>query len=226
MLTEAIRRRPYSVILLDEIEKAHPEVFNILLQVLDDGRLTDGHGRTVDFKNTVVAMTSNIASPLIQEMAGKAGDEEIAKAVTLALRKEFRPEFLNRIDEVIIFHALSKEHLKRIVELQLKDVERRLAEHNISLRITEEAKERLAEEGYSRVFGARPLKRTIQNRILNPLSLDVLSGKFRQGVVVSVDVKDGAYTFGPYGPPAVAGNETQTPGTSSSPAHEGEAGDK
>jgi len=194
-LTEAIRRRPYSVILLDEIEKAHPEVFNILLQVLDDGRLTDGHGRTVDFKNTVVVMTSNIASPLMQEMAGKATDEDMAQAVRLALRKEFRPEFLNRIDEVIIFHGLKKEHLKRIVEIQLEDVKRRLAEHKIRLEITEKAKERLAEEGYDPAFGARPLKRTIQNRILNPLSLDVLSGKFSEGDVVSVDVKDGEYTF-------------------------------
>jgi len=194
-LTEAIRRRPYSVILLDEIEKAHPEVFNILLQVLDDGRLTDGHGRTVDFKNTVVAMTSNIASPVIQEMAGKATDEDVAKQVRLALRQEFRPEFLNRIDEVIIFHGLNKEHLKRIVEIQLRDVERRLAEHHISLKITDAAKEHLAEEGYDPVFGARPLKRTIDSRILNPLSLDVLSGKFGEGDVVSVDVKDGEYTF-------------------------------
>ena len=194
-LTEAIRRRPYAVILLDEIEKAHPEVFNILLQVLDDGRLTDGHGRTVDFKNTVVVMTSNVASPLIQEMADKATDEEVTEAVRDALRREFRPEFLNRIDEVIIFHTLKEEHLKRIVEIQLQEVERRLAEHKIRLQITEEAKQRLAEESYSRVFGARPLKRTIEGRILNPLSLDVLSNRFREGDVVRVDVKDGEYTF-------------------------------
>jgi ATP-dependent Clp protease ATP-binding subunit ClpB len=191
-LTEAIRRRPYSVVLFDEIEKAHHDVFNVLLQVLDDGRITDGQGRTVDFKNTVIIMTSNIGSEFITEEASK---EARARLVTDALRQHFRPEFLNRIDEVIIFDRLSEEHLKKIVEIQLSRLTKRLEDQKIALNLSDHAKAFIAREGYDPVYGARPLKRAIQKYILDPLSLDILEGKFHEGQTIRVDEKNGALEF-------------------------------
>jgi ATP-dependent Clp protease ATP-binding subunit ClpB len=193
-LTEAVRRRPYSVILLDEIEKAHNDVFNVLLQILDDGRLTDGQGRTVDFKNTVLIMTSNVGSTYIQEFAG-ADEEKMRERVMEALRAQFRPEFLNRIDETIIFHSLGREQIEAIIDIQLAIIVRRLQERKIALNLSQHAKELLAEEGYDPVYGARPLKRTIQRRILDPLAMKVLEGAFAEGDTVLVDVKDGQCTF-------------------------------
>ncbi|MCA9243502.1 MAG: AAA family ATPase, partial [Phycisphaerales bacterium] len=191
-LTEAVHRRPYCVILLDEIEKAHPDVFNVLLQVLDDGRLTDGHGRTVDFRNTLVVMTSNIGSQHIQEMS-EAGrdDDEIALRVRDDLKKHFRPELLNRIDETIIFHRLDKAHLRGIVDMQLRLLRERLAasafEHGLSLEVTDAAKDKLAELGYDPVYGARPLKRLIQQRIENPLARKLIAGEIGDGQTIVVD---------------------------------------
>jgi ATP-dependent Clp protease ATP-binding subunit ClpB len=193
-LTEAIRRRPYSVILLDEIEKAHPKIFNALLQVLDDGRMTDGQGRTVDFKNTVLIMTSNIGSQAIAEL-GSGSEAELEKAVSENLKHYFRPEFLNRIDEVIIFNQLSREDIKQIVTLQLNNLKKRLEDRNIELELTESAASQLAEEGYDPVYGARPLKRTIQTRVLDPLALKILDGEFLPGDTVVVDIKDSAFSF-------------------------------
>jgi ATP-dependent Clp protease ATP-binding subunit ClpB len=185
-LTEAVRRHPYSVILFDEIEKAHQDVFNVLLQILDDGRLTDGHGRTVDFKNTVVIMTSNIGSEWLGGLS--AGDEEeIKNRVLDALKLNFRPEFLNRVDEVIVFHSLTREQIKQIVEIQMRQLKKRLAERHIDIELTENAKEFLANEGYDPVYGARPLKRTIQRRVLDPLAVKVLEGEFKEGDTVVVD---------------------------------------
>jgi len=175
-LTEAVRRRPYSVVLLDEIEKAHPDVFNILLQILDDGRLTDGQGRTVDFRNTVLIMTSNIRSPE-------------------AMQEVFRPEFLNRIDEIVEFHPLSREHLGEIVELQLRRLRERLAERGIDIELTPEAKELVAEAGWDPSYGARPLKRAIQRMIENPLAMRLLEGDFAEGDTVLVDAVDGELRF-------------------------------
>jgi ATP-dependent Clp protease ATP-binding subunit ClpB len=189
-LTEAIRRRPYAVVLFDEIEKAHPDVFNILLQVLDDGRLTDGKGRTVGFRNTVLIMTSNVASDLIQEMARRGESKDLRDKLMEALRRTFRPEFLNRIDEVVLFHALGPEQIEQIVEIQLKDLRRRLSERKITVELTEEARKTLAERGYDPVFGARPLKRTIQRMIENPLAVEVLGGRFREGDHIIVDTSD------------------------------------
>ena len=191
-LTEAIRRRPYSVVLFDEIEKAHHDVFNVLLQVLDDGRITDGQGRTVDFKNTVIIMTSNIGSEFITEEESK---EARARLVMDALRQHFRPEFLNRIDEVIIFDRLSEEHLKKIVEIQLSRLTKRLEDQKIALSLSDDAKAFIAREGYDPVYGARPLKRAIQKYILDPLSLDILEGKFHEGQTIRVDEKNGALEF-------------------------------
>jgi len=192
-LTEAVRRRPYSVVLFDEVEKAHPDVFNILLQILDDGRLTDGHGRTVDFRNTVIIMTSNIGSPFIQDLVHDP--ERMRQAVAEALRSHFRPEFLNRIDEVVIFHPLTMEHIKEIIEIQLRRLRQLLAERHITLELTEAAKERLAEEGFDPVYGARPLKRTLQRRIQDPLALKMLNGEVREGQHVVVDALDGQLVF-------------------------------
>ena len=188
-LTEAVRRRPYAVVLFDEIEKAHPDVFNALLQVLDDGRLTDGKGRTVDFRNTVVIMTSNVGSDLIQEASrrGDPDEERLKDKLMDVLRHTFRPEFLNRIDETVIFHALGKAELEHIVEIQLKDLRARLAERKLSLEVTKEAKAILAERGYDPVFGARPLKRQIQRMIENPLAVEVLAGRFTEGDTVLVE---------------------------------------
>jgi len=189
-LTEAVRRRPYAVILFDEIEKAHPDVFNILLQVLDDGRLTDGKGRTVNFQNTVLIMTSNVASDLIQEMARRGDSPDLKDKLMEALRRTFRPEFLNRIDEIVTFRALGPEQIEKIVEIQMRDLRRRLAERKITVEITDEARKTLAERGYDPVFGARPLKRAIQRMIENPLAVEVLAGKFREGDHVIVDTRD------------------------------------
>ena len=194
-LTEAIRRRPYSVILFDEIEKAHRDVFNILLQVFDDGRLTDGHGKTVDFKNTIIVMTSNIASQWIQDLTGPENEEELRRRVKQALKEAFRPEFLNRIDETIIFHSLSKELINQIAEIQLKELQKRLAKHNFRLTVTDRLKEKLAQEGYDPHFGARPLKRTIQQMIENPLSMEILEGKFIDGSEIRADIKNGKVVF-------------------------------
>jgi ATP-dependent Clp protease ATP-binding subunit ClpB len=187
-LTEAVRRRPYAVVLFDEIEKAHPDVFNALLQVLDDGRLTDGKGRTVDFRNAVVIMTSNVGSDLIQESSRRGEDDERLKDKLMdVLRHTFRPEFLNRVDETVIFKSLGREEIEKIVEIQLKDLRRRLAERKLQLEVTPEAKAMLAERGYDAVFGARPLKRTIQRMIENPLAVEVLAGRFTEGDTVVVE---------------------------------------
>jgi ATP-dependent Clp protease ATP-binding subunit ClpB len=198
-LTEAVRRRPYAVVLLDEIEKAHPEVLNVLLQLLDDGRLTDGKGRTVDFRNTVVIMTSNLGSHLITERSmGEGGtiDEGTRRQVNDALREHFRPEFLNRIDEIIFFHALSRAHLKQIVDIQLAGLVKRLEERKIHVQLTDSAKDLLVREGYDPTYGARPLKRTIQRQILDPLALRVLEGDFVEGDTVIVDgAPDGELSF-------------------------------
>jgi ATP-dependent Clp protease ATP-binding subunit ClpB len=189
VLTEAVRRRPYCVILFDEIEKAHRDVFNVLLQVLDDGRLTDGQGRTVDFKNTVIIMTSNIGSQVIQDLADKEGvDWEIEAGVRDLLKQHFRPEFLNRVDEIVVFHALNKEQLKKIVTIQVANLEKRLKAHGMHLTLTDKAREHLGEEGYDPAFGARPLKRVVQQQIENPLATKILDGEFKDGDTIHVDV--------------------------------------
>jgi ATP-dependent Clp protease ATP-binding subunit ClpB len=193
-LTEAVRRRPYSVILLDEIEKAHNDVFNVLLQILDDGRLTDGQGRTVDFKNTVLIMTSNVGSTYIHELGG-VNEDQMRERVMEALRQQFRPEFLNRIDETIIFHSLGRDQIEAIIDIQLAILVKRLAERKLTLNLSSKAKALLAEEGYDPVYGARPLRRTIQKRILDPLAMKVLEGAFAEGDSVVVDVHDGHMTF-------------------------------
>ena len=191
-LTEAVRRRPYSVVLFDEIEKAHPEVFNTLLQLLDEGRLTDGHGRTVDFRNTIVIMTSNIGSRWIKELGVEAARERVMEE----LDRTFRPEFLNRIDEIILFHSLTREDLKRIVDIQMERLRGLLAQRQIGLEWTDGLREHLAEVGYDPVFGARPLKRVIQREVQDPLALAILRGEFREGDTVRVDVRDGRVVFG------------------------------
>ncbi len=191
-LTEAVRRRPYSVVLFDEIEKAHSDVFNTLLQVLDDGRLTDSQGRRVDFKNTIVIMTSNVGSHWIQELGAEAATPKVLEE----LRQQFRPEFLNRIDETVVFHALGKAELMQIVDLQLAGLEALLADRGLSLEVTEAAKSRLVEEGYDPAFGARPLKRVIQRRIQNPLALQLLEGEFGEGQTVRVDADEVGFSIG------------------------------
>jgi ATP-dependent Clp protease ATP-binding subunit ClpB len=188
-LTEAVRRRPYSIVLMDEIEKAHPEVFNILLQILEDGRLTDGHGRTVDFKNTVVIMTSNIGSQYIMDL-GEKDYEEMRGRVMDAVKAHFKPEFLNRIDELIIFHSLALEQIKAIVEIQVKRLEQRLLERQIKLKMTEKAKEWLAKEGFDPAYGARPLKRVIQKGIQDKLAMKLLEGNFKEGSSITADLDD------------------------------------
>ena len=194
-LTEAVRRRPYSVILFDEIEKAHQDVFNLMLQILDDGRLTDGHGRTVDFKNTVVIMTSNIGSQWIQEMSGEKEYDRMKEMVLESLRSHFRPEFLNRVDDIIIFHSLSLEHLKGIIEIQLAGLRKRLSERKLSITLTDNAKELLAKEGFDPTYGARPLKRAIQRVIQDPLALKLLAGEFGEGDTIAVDAVKGGMVF-------------------------------
>jgi ATP-dependent Clp protease ATP-binding subunit ClpB len=193
-LTEAVRRRPYSVVLMDEIEKAHPDVFNVLLQILDDGRLTDGQGRTVDFTNTIVIMTSNVGSQWIQELGG--GDaEEMRRRVTEALRAQFRPEFLNRIDEVVIFNSLDLEEIKAIVDIQVGRLRTMLTDRKMDIELTDAARELVAREGFDPVYGARPLKRALQRDVQNPLAVKVLEGDFKEGDTVVVGVKDGKLTF-------------------------------
>jgi len=194
-LTEAVRRRPYSVILMDEIEKAHPDVFNILLQVLDDGRLTDGHGRTVDFRNTVVVMTSNLGSQRIQALAGE-GYDEMKAAVMEVVGQHFRPEFINRVDEMVVFHPLEQEQIREIGVIQLGNLRKRLESHGFGLMVSDDALDLLAEAGFDPVYGARPLKRTIQHQIENPLAQRILAGDFASGDTIQVDVEDGRFTFG------------------------------
>jgi ATP-dependent Clp protease ATP-binding subunit ClpB len=193
-LTEAVRRKPYSVILLDEVEKAHPDVFNVLLQVLDDGRMTDGQGRTVDFKNTVIVMTSNLGSQMIQQMSGD--DYGVIKLAVMAeVKTHFRPEFVNRIDEIVVFHALSEKNIAAIARIQLQGLEARLAKLDISLDVTPDALSQIAEVGFDPVYGARPLKRAIQQEIENPLAKEILGGKFMAGDAVHVARKDGRIAF-------------------------------
>ena len=195
-LTEAVRRKPYSVILFDEIEKAHRDVFNVLLQVLDDGRLTDGKGRTVDFKNTVIVMTSNIGSAEIQRLAGQnAAEWEIEAQIKDLLKQHFRPEFLNRIDEIIVFHALTREHLAKIVDIQLARLQKRLGGRNLKLRVTDAARALLAEEGYDPQYGARPLKRVIQQRLENAIASRILAGEFADGDTIVVDAQRRDFVF-------------------------------
>ncbi|GAG25495.1 unnamed protein product, partial [marine sediment metagenome] len=193
-LSEPVRRRPYSVILLDEIEKAHLDVYNTLLQILDDGRLTDGQGRTVNFKNTVIIMTSNIGSSYLQGMSS-GRRQDIENKVMSALRAQFAPEFLNRIDEVIIFNPLGKEEIRRIVDIQLSEVNQRLKEKDLKLEYSEKAKNYLAEKGFDPDYGARPLKRVIQREVLDPLAKYLLAGKFKEGTTIQIDLKDSRLTF-------------------------------
>ncbi|MBP6777988.1 MAG: AAA family ATPase, partial [Piscinibacter sp.] len=193
-LTEAVRRKPYSVLLLDEVEKAHPDVFNVLLQVLDDGRLTDGQGRTVDFKNTVIVMTSNLGSHQIMQMAGQSS-ELIREAVWVEVKQHFRPEFLNRIDEVVVFHALDTKHIESIARIQIKVLESRLEKMEMKLDVSPQALTELAKVGFDAAFGARPLKRAIQQRIENPIAKLILDGHFGPKDVIPVEVVDGAFSF-------------------------------
>jgi ATP-dependent Clp protease ATP-binding subunit ClpB len=193
-LTELVRRKPYAVILLDEVEKAHPDVFNVLLQVLDDGRMTDGQGRTVDFKNTVIVMTSNLGSQMIQEMSGNEY-QAIKQAVMNEVKTYFRPEFINRIDEVVVFHALGEKHIHSIARIQLHSLEARLAKLEIQLIVSEAALTALSQAGFDPVFGARPLKRAIQTQIENPLAKEILEGKFVAKDIIQVDYHDGMISF-------------------------------
>jgi ATP-dependent Clp protease ATP-binding subunit ClpB len=186
-LTEAVRRKPYSLILLDEVEKAHPDVFNVLLQVFDDGRLTDGHGRTVDFRNTVIVMTSNLGSDRIREMPADCDYEMMKNTVLDVVAKHFRPEFINRIDDLVVFHSLRDEQVRAIANIQIKHLTTRLAEQNIAINITEEAMAWLGNTGFDPVFGARPLKRAIQNHVETPLAKAILAGQFMPGDVIKVD---------------------------------------
>jgi ATP-dependent Clp protease ATP-binding subunit ClpB len=194
-LTESVRRRPYSVILFDEIEKAHPDVFNILLQILDDGRLTDGQGRTVDFRNTIIIMTSNIGSQFISDLEGNLSEDEIRNRVMDALKNQFKPEFINRVDDIIIFHRLSLEQLKAIVDIQIEKMKKRLSERKITIQVTDSAKELIAQKGYDPVYGARPLKRVIVKLIQDPLAVKLLSGEFQENSVVQIGAKGEQLTF-------------------------------
>jgi ATP-dependent Clp protease ATP-binding subunit ClpB len=196
-LTEAIRRRPYSVVLLDEIEKAHRDVFNVLLQVLDDGRLTDGQGRTVDFRNTVIIMTSNLGSQVIAELAGSGDEARMRREVQAVLKTAFLPEFLNRIDETIIFHPLGMSELTQVVDIQLRRLEQQLAETNLRLKVTDRAKTKIAEEGFDPAYGARPLKRVIQQRLANPLATALLERRIEEGDIVEIDWDGTNFTFRP-----------------------------
>jgi len=212
-LTEAVRRRPYAVILFDEIEKAHHDAFNVLLQILDDGRLTDGQGRIVDFKNTVIIMTSNIGSDRILEFSGKTDSvayDRMKEAVLTEMRHHFRPEFLNRVDEIVVFHSLTEEDLKKILQIQLERLRSRLAERHISIELTASAETHLAREGYDPVYGARPLKRAIQKELETPLGKRLLAGQIKDGDTVIVDWNDNQFTFETKGaepqPEAVAAN--------------------
>ncbi len=194
-LTEAVRRRPYSVILLDEVEKAHPDVFNVLLQVLDDGRLTDGQGRTVDFRNTVIIMTSNLGSQMIQELAGEENYETMKSSVMEIVSQHFRPEFINRVDDVVVFHPLSREHIRSIVDIQLGYLQARLADRDMQIHLSDAAKDKLAAAGFDPVYGARPLRRAIQQQVENPLAQEILQGKFQPGDVIEIGVKEDELEF-------------------------------
>ncbi|MEW7975523.1 MAG: ATP-dependent chaperone ClpB [Candidatus Thiodiazotropha endolucinida] len=194
-LTEAIRRRPYSVVLLDEVEKAHPDVFNVLLQVLDDGRLTDGQGRTVDFRNTVIVMTSNLGSQVIQEMSGEERYQEMKAAVMETVRQNFRPEFINRLDEIVVFHPLAGEQIRAIAKIQIDYLHKRLLDHEMGLVITDAALDRLGEAGFDPVYGARPLKRAIRQQLENPLAQEILAGRFGSGDTIEIDSTDEGLTF-------------------------------
>jgi ATP-dependent Clp protease ATP-binding subunit ClpB len=203
-LTEAVRRRPYTVILFDEMEKAHAEVFNILLQVLDEGRLTDGHGRTVDFKNSLIIMTSNLGSQYIQE---DLGDAEIREKVSELLKTAFRPEFLNRVDETVFFHRLGLTQIKQIVSIQLGYLQRRMAGRKLELRVSDRAREYLAREGFDPVYGARPLKRAIQRLVQDPLARRLLDGEFQDGDRIQVDLQAGEIVLAREEGPSVSGSE-------------------
>ena len=199
-LSEAVRRNPYSVVLLDEIEKAHPDVFNIFLQVLDEGRLTDGQGRTIDFRNTIVIMTSNIGSHIIQEFFSKEkrSDSErlnMEQKISNEIKAHFRPEFINRVDETIIFHSLDKKQLEIIIDIQLNSVAKRLTEKNLTIKIDDKVKQHLTNAGYDPQYGARPLKRTIQELLLNPLATKLLSGKFQEGNCIQINLVNKKITF-------------------------------
>jgi ATP-dependent Clp protease ATP-binding subunit ClpB len=203
-LTEAVRRRPYSVILLDEVEKAHPDVFNILLQVLDDGRLTDGQGRTVDFRNTVIVMTSNLGSQMIQEMfdGSGSGDDspqaylQMKSAVMGVVQSHFRPEFINRLDDIVVFHPLDKAQIRQIARIQIHGLEKRMAERGLKLSLSDDALTLLGNVGFDPVYGARPLKRAIQQQLENPLAQKILAGDFATGDTVQVDAAGGQLVFG------------------------------
>jgi ATP-dependent Clp protease ATP-binding subunit ClpB len=194
-LTEAVRRRPYAVILLDEVEKAHQDVFNVLLQVLDDGRLTDGQGRTVDFRNTVIIMTSNLGSQVIQENAGEKNYSRMKSAVMEIVQQSFRPEFINRIDDIVVFHPLGGEQIRAIVDIQLVYLRKRLQERDMDLVLDNAARDLIGEAGFDPVYGARPLKRAIQQQIENPLAQRILKGEFSPGDRIRVGTHDGHVTF-------------------------------
>jgi ATP-dependent Clp protease ATP-binding subunit ClpB len=194
-LTEAVRRRPYSVILMDEVEKAHPDVFNVLLQVLDDGRLTDGQGRTVDFRNTVIVMTSNLGSDIIQQKAGEERYAEMKEAVMEVVRVAFRPEFINRLDEIVVFHPLQRDQIRAIARIQIGYLQERLAEREMKLVVSDTALDHLGEAGFDPVYGARPLKRAIRVQLENPLAQEILAGRFGPGDGIDVAVRDGRLDF-------------------------------
>jgi ATP-dependent Clp protease ATP-binding subunit ClpB len=194
-LTEAIRRKPYSVILLDEVEKAHPDIFNILLQVLDDGRLTDGQGRTVDFRNTVIVMTSNLGSDVIQELVGDENYDAMKEAVMEIVGRQFRPEFINRIDEAVVFHPLGQAQIRSIAKIQIEHLKARLLEREIGFEISDAALDLIGEAGFDPVYGARPLKRAIQTQLENPLASEILAGNFISGDLIKADLKDGGLIF-------------------------------
>jgi ATP-dependent Clp protease ATP-binding subunit ClpB len=194
-LTEAVRRRPYAVILLDEVEKAHADVFNVLLQVLDDGRLTDGQGRTVDFRNSVIVMTSNLGSQLIQELAGEENYDRMKTAVMDIVGGHFRPEFVNRIDEVVVFHPLGRAQIRAISQIQIEYLRHRLSDRDMNLTLSEAALDRLGEAGFDPVYGARPLKRAIQQQLENPLAQSILAGKFAPGDTITVDADSNGLVF-------------------------------
>jgi ATP-dependent Clp protease ATP-binding subunit ClpB len=195
VLTEAVRRKPYSVVLLDEVEKAHPDVFNILLQVLDDGRLTDGKGRTVDFKNTVIIMTSNLGSDIIQEVSGESNYQQMKGLVMGAVGEHFRPEFLNRVDDIVVFHPLGKEQITAIAKIQLRSLRERLTDKGYKLELSLAALEKIADAGFDPVYGARPLKRAIQTEIENPLAQKILAGDLAENGIVKIDVRGSEITI-------------------------------
>lgn len=203
-MTERVRRRPYAVVLLDEIEKAHPDVFNILLQVLEEGRMTDSFGRRVDFKNTIIIMTSNIGAELLKkqtsvgfitEIAEKASYEDMKRKLLDEVKKNFKPEFLNRVDDIVVFHSLTKDDLYKIIDIEINEVRKRLKEQNIDITMDPEAKELLMEKGFDHVFGARPLKRTIQRLLEDPLAEEIIAGTFKAGSVVRAVRKGDGFVF-------------------------------